>query len=322
MTTIPVKYNIADAEIAKMSDHYMFLVVEDEQDKKGFDVVHAARMDVRGKRIAVESTRKELKSSALEYGRTVDSEAKRLTALLEPIEDYLEGQEQVVLVAAERKKKEKEEAAAAKLQKQISQLQAVSGVIDLAELKTISDDEYAGILAGATAAFNEAEAKRKAEKEAAEKLAISQSAERAELAKAQAAAVKAQREADAIKAKAEKAIRDAQEAERAAAAKVQAEKDKAAAIEKAKTETEARIKAEAEAKEKRDAELAKEKAEMIERQKALMPIRERIKGLSNGLEAVLDEYVARNPDRNGIWGDARTIISIAIQKLRDLENGK
>ena len=82
------KYNIADATIEAMSKSYMVLTVHNPNDRKGYAVVHEARMEVKGKRVDVEKKRKDLKADAVKFGRAIDGEAKRITALLKPIEDH------------------------------------------------------------------------------------------------------------------------------------------------------------------------------------------------------------------------------------------
>ena len=91
--TSVIKYSVSDAAIAKMDQEYMSLVVKDLEDQAGLVLVHQARMTVKNHRIDVEKKRKELKAGALEFGRAVDSEAKRLFSLLEPIETHLQAEE-------------------------------------------------------------------------------------------------------------------------------------------------------------------------------------------------------------------------------------
>lgn len=87
------KYDITDAAISAMASQYMQLIISGIDDRAGLAAVHEARMVVKGKRVEVEKTRKSLKEDALRYGRSVDAEAKRITALLAPIEVHLQGQE-------------------------------------------------------------------------------------------------------------------------------------------------------------------------------------------------------------------------------------
>jgi chromosome segregation ATPase len=83
------RFNVTDAAIAAMREKYMPLTIAGLDDACGLQAVHAARMVVKSHRVQVEKVRKDLKADALEYGRKVDAEAKRITAMLEPIETHL-----------------------------------------------------------------------------------------------------------------------------------------------------------------------------------------------------------------------------------------
>lgn len=96
------KYNIADAAIAELSAKYMGIKVSNPQDIENYKLARVARVEIKNRRVEVEKTRKELKADSLEYGRKVDAEAKRITALLEPIETYLTSQEKIVEDEKER----------------------------------------------------------------------------------------------------------------------------------------------------------------------------------------------------------------------------
>jgi len=72
------KFNLPDTAIALMATAYLPLTIADVNDTEGFKAVHEARMVVKSKRVDVEKVRKELKADALEYGRKVDAEAKRI----------------------------------------------------------------------------------------------------------------------------------------------------------------------------------------------------------------------------------------------------
>jgi len=108
------RYNITDTAIANMAGQFMQLVVTGLEDKEGLAAVHNARMTVKNKRIEVEKCRKALKEDSLKFGRAVDMEAKRITALLEPIETYLESEEdKIARIKAEIKAEEERVAKAA-----------------------------------------------------------------------------------------------------------------------------------------------------------------------------------------------------------------
>src|SRR5688572_7837235 len=85
-----------DAIVADLREKYMGLTVNGINDAKGLRAVHDARIIVRDARIAVEKTRKKLNEESLERTRKINAEAKRVTAMLEPIESHLQEQENEV----------------------------------------------------------------------------------------------------------------------------------------------------------------------------------------------------------------------------------
>jgi len=91
-----VLFQPTDAAIAVLEAEYMPLRIDGIDDTAGYRQVHAARMNVKAKRVEIEKTRKKLKADTLAYGRKVDREAKRLTAMLEPIETHLLKEEKAV----------------------------------------------------------------------------------------------------------------------------------------------------------------------------------------------------------------------------------
>jgi hypothetical protein len=69
------------------------------------------RLVLKDKRITIEKTRKRLKAQSLLEGKAIDSIAKYLTGLIEPIEEYLEKQEKFIeLAEAEKERLRREEA--------------------------------------------------------------------------------------------------------------------------------------------------------------------------------------------------------------------
>jgi len=58
------KYNVTDAAIAKLNADYMALAVKGVDDKAGYEVVKAARIDIKKRRVEVEKTRVTLKRKA------------------------------------------------------------------------------------------------------------------------------------------------------------------------------------------------------------------------------------------------------------------
>ena len=82
---------ITDESIEELAKRYISLEIIDPG---SYRIVKSALNDIRSYRIAVEKKRKELKKDALEYGRKVDGEAKRITGRLEPIETKLSEKKQ------------------------------------------------------------------------------------------------------------------------------------------------------------------------------------------------------------------------------------
>src|SRR4051812_7576656 len=95
-TIAPITYEVQKEMIAKLADEYLPLTVADINDRDGIVRVHAARMNIKNLRLKIEKGRKELKSDALEYGKRVDTAARELPSLLQPIELHLENEESIV----------------------------------------------------------------------------------------------------------------------------------------------------------------------------------------------------------------------------------
>lgn len=197
---------VADDTIAEWSERFMSLAVTDTSDTKAIKTVHDARMIVRNARIEVEKTRKRLKEDSLDWGRKVDAEAKRLTALMKPIEDHLETEENRVAQEKERVRLEREEAIRVAMQKRVDALLEVGDVVAYATVAGLTEAEYLTRLATSTEVHRtkkEAEAERlrlQAVEDAKRKAEQEQlAAERAELDK-----IKKEQEAEANRIAAEK----------------------------------------------------------------------------------------------------------------------
>jgi hypothetical protein len=254
------KYNVTDAFIAEAKEKALAIVVKDPTDKKAADTAHDLRMVLRSKRIEVEKTRKLLKEDALRYGQAVDAEARRITGQIEPLEDHLQTQEDIVRKHAERMERERQEKLAQEKAEREAREQAER---EAEELRLRQEREK---LEAEKAAF-EAE-KRRAEEE---RLV-------AEREKRHQEEVEAARKEAAEKAEKEAEVRAQREREEAEARVRRAEEDAA----RAKAEAErARIEAEARAKKEReDAEAAEAE------RRASAPDREKLRRFAEDLIAV------------------------------------
>lgn len=288
-----------ETAIAELRENYMALTIAGPEDRKGFLAVSEARKDVKARRVKVEHGRKALNEDALAYQRLVNAEAKRITAMLEPIETYLEQQEDGYEAAREAIKRQAEEARKAKLQARVDAVLAVRHQVPLAVLESLTDEQFAAELAcwkkqdderkEKEAADAKAEAERKAEadrlrKEEEAKLA----AERAKLdaeRKAQEEAQRAEREKiEAERRKAEEAAAAERAKQAEFARKLEEERRKIAEerqrLEREEFERQAKAKAEQEAREKvarEQAEQARLEAERKEREAAEAARREAMK---------------------------------------------
>lgn len=206
------------------------IVVTKEDQISDMKMARVGRLALREKRIAIESTRKELKEQSLREGRAIDGIANVLKALIVPIEEYLDKQENFVKIKAEQE----------------------AELVRLEEEKKAEEDRIA---------------KEKAEAEERERVKAENERLKKEADEREAARKKEQ-EAAAAREKALKDEMDRKEAEaKAEQERIQKEADeKAAALKKEAEEKEAALKKEAEAKEaalkaEQEKQLAKERAE-------------------------------------------------------------
>jgi len=241
-----IAYAVTDTAIATLAERFLPLKIKGVEDKEGFAAVHEARMTVRNYRVDVEKKRKELKADALEYGKKVDAEAKRITALLAPIEGHLEVEENAYNEAREAIKN------AARLKAE-------------AEAKAKAEAEAAELKAK-----QEAEAARlKAE---AEKLAAERKTMEAERRKLEEAQAEIRRRDEALAAERQRLAN----IEAARQREIERQRIAKEAAEKARIETEARLKREAEEAATRE-KVAAEAAESARvRAEQLRPDREKL----------------------------------------------
>lgn len=310
------KMPYTEATIAELKSKYMGLKTNGIDDKAAYEAVHAALMTMVKVRTSIETARKRLKEDALTFGRAVDTEAKKLTGLVEPIESYLSDQRDIVDKEKERIKAEKEAQEQALLQGRVAKLLGFGMTFDgniykrreiaivFLNLKRLSDEDFGIVLkrveedyqaeqaeiAEESRLRKEEEARLAAERieqdrlRAEENMRLTAERERLEkIAKGQAdkeATIKAaQDKIDAEK----KAIEDQKrEEEREKIRKEELEKVRQEAAERAKKDEQAR--AEREAKEKE--EKSRLDAIEAEEKKAQMTDKEKLKDLLASVQAI------------------------------------
>lgn len=104
-----VKFDEVIPKIEELKKEFLPLKITSLDDEEGYQQVAKALKFVIGRRTAIEEKRKELKADSLAYGRAVDSRAKEITLMLNPIEQHLRDQKESVdekIRAIEREKEE------------------------------------------------------------------------------------------------------------------------------------------------------------------------------------------------------------------------
>jgi hypothetical protein len=236
-------YNTTRAEITEASARYMLLTAE----KDGLDVIHAARMDFKGRRINVTKAAEKLRAGAIAFQKRVIVRQKDLISLMAPTETHLDEEENRIEEEKARLKAEEEAKIAARTKARVDRLikmgcawngtEYVYGVFALPmALITTCEDEQFNLFCGK---IQEVVDKKKAE-EAAEQERLAKVAE-------EEAKKKAEAEAEQKRVKAEQ---DRVAAEQETERKRLAAEAKKIEDEKARLENERKAKEEAEAKER------------------------------------------------------------------------
>lgn len=181
------KYNLADAEIAKLKKKYAGLKVKGVEDKAGLKVVKEALSDVVSRRTAIDKKRLSLTGDYRKIVDAINGEAKRLTGLIVEIEEPLRAEKERIdaLIKEEKERKEKEEQE--KLDNRIATLKekgmafdgsfytiGASITMDIVSIKGLKDSDFDFLVAKVEM---EAEKIRKAQEEE-EKRKAAEEAER------------------------------------------------------------------------------------------------------------------------------------------------
>lgn len=182
-----------DAMIAQVSDEYMALVVTSPQDQDGFKSAEVALKKVVRMRTSVEKTRKELKADSVRYGKAVDAEAKRIREAIEPIEEHLKTQCDIVRLEEARQKVAAENARRDQVNGWVAELSALGYPVDLPALQRMDESEFGFLRLSA----KKRHAEQAEEREAIAKERAALEAERLELEELRAE--KARRDAETVK---------------------------------------------------------------------------------------------------------------------------
>lgn len=147
---LPVVYEQNEQTLVEAAARGKGLTIKGLDDRAGYEAVHAARMTLKNLRVEIEKQRKALKEDSLDWGRRVDTEAKRLTAIVEPTERELEAQEKRIDDERARLKAEAEAAKRAKMDARVAAFAAVGVQAPPSAIADLSDADYEQMLAHAT----------------------------------------------------------------------------------------------------------------------------------------------------------------------------
>ena len=259
-----VRYSKIEAGILEVKSKFEGVVYE-VTSTAGMKDAKDARKILKDLRIQVDKAREEEKAESLAYGRKVDTEAKRITSIIEPIEKHIDAQ---IKVEEDRKEAEKQ----ARIEAERERLRLLAEQ-KLAEEKRIQEEALAE-----QRRLAEIEAKKQAEEAA--KLKAERDALEAEKRKLEEEKLKIQREQERIEAEKRAEIERAEMAKRQELERIEREKIMA----QQKIDAEKRRVEE----EKRQAELAeKRRLEAIEAEK------ERIKLMKQNGYKILTEFCSK-----------------------------
>lgn len=139
------------------------LVVTDVTQVTEMKMAREGRLFLKGRRVEIEKTRKELKEQSLREGKAIDGIANVLKALIEPIEEYLEKQEKFAEIKAAEEK-------AARTIERVELVRAYNPDVLDYTVADMPEDVFQNYLAGLKKAHEDrVEAERVAEQERIEK---------------------------------------------------------------------------------------------------------------------------------------------------------
>ena len=168
-----------DMAIAQVREEYMALTVTGPQDQDGYRSAEVALKKVVRMRTSVEKKRKELKADSVRYGKAVDGEARRIRELIEPIEEHLKKQCDIVRLEEARQQVAAENARRDEVNGWVRELSELGCPFDLPALQRMTPEEFGFVRLSAKKRFAEQQAEQqeleelraeKAKREAATKI--------------------------------------------------------------------------------------------------------------------------------------------------------
>jgi len=123
---LQTSFDFSEVFVKEMKTKADALTISGVDDKDGYNAINDARKLIKEKRVAVEKKRNELNADALAYQRTVNAEAKRITSMLEPIEQELSAKTKAIDSEKERIKLEERRLRQEKTAGRIGQMVAMN----------------------------------------------------------------------------------------------------------------------------------------------------------------------------------------------------
>jgi hypothetical protein len=149
-----------DMAIAQVREEYMALTVTGPQDQDGYRSAEVALKKVVRMRTSVEKKRKELKADSVRYGKAVDGEARRIRELIEPIEEHLKKQCDIVRLEEARQQVAAENARRDEVNGWVAELSELGYPVDLPALQRMTAEEFGFVRLSAKKRFAEQQAER------------------------------------------------------------------------------------------------------------------------------------------------------------------
>jgi hypothetical protein len=326
------------AQLEKLKVTAETLVITDISQTAEMKIARTTRLTLKDLRVAIEKRRKELGEDYLRKTQKINSAAKELKDLIEPLEERLLEQEKFVERLEEKRKME--------LKESRTQLLAPFGVdVSFYNLAEMPEESFGQLLestksaheakiAAAKKAEEDRIAKEKSDAEDRERVRLENERLKKEALEREAAAAAERKRIEAEKAAAEESARKEREeieakakAEREAIEKkAKAERDEAARIaaeQAAKAEAEKRA-MEAAAKKEREALEAKARQEREAREKIEAELRAKAEAEKKAQEEkeAAEKKAAAAPDKEKLATFAAAIRAISAPKLESNEGAK
>jgi len=143
---VPVKFDFDESTVEALKTEYSSLQILNVKDKDGLKVLQTALTHMVSLRTGIDKKRKELNKPASTYKKSVDTEAKRITDILTPIEKDLADKKAIIVNEKVRLAEEAETAERERIQDRTKRLADAGMVFDGVDTyrygdHTISSDE-------------------------------------------------------------------------------------------------------------------------------------------------------------------------------------